>query len=128
MKTSDYPNYLVPLYIAKKLKEIGFRKKTCFYYSFEDYALYVVSMPEDYNKKCYEEKYVTIPIWGQVFEWFRNKGFCITLENHKENTRFMFYNMKIDKGKHFKGDFPSYEKAIKELVNKLIEIYKNKLK
>ncbi len=125
MKTSDYPSYLVPLYIAKKLKEIGFRKKTCFYYSLKESALYVVSMPEDYNKKCYEDKYITTPIWGQVFELFRNKDFCITLENHKENTRFMFYNMKIDKCKHFKGDFPSYEKARKELVNKLIEIYEN---
>ena len=32
--------------------------------------------------------------------------------------------MEVDKGKHFKGDFKSYERARYNLVNKLIEIYK----
>lgn len=32
MKNNNYPNWLVPLYIAKELREIGFREKTFTYF------------------------------------------------------------------------------------------------
>jgi hypothetical protein len=35
--------------------------------------------------------------------------------------------MKINEGKHFKGEFSSYEKAMESLVNKLIEVYENSI-
>ena len=31
MKTNNYPNWLVPIDIAKKLKEIGFNTNTVFF-------------------------------------------------------------------------------------------------
>ena len=65
--------------------------------------------------------------WEQVFEWFRDRGFRISLENHEDSTKFMFYNMKISEGKHFRGEFSSYEKAREELINKLIEVYENSI-
>lgn len=69
---------------------------------------------------------VMIPTWEQVFKWFREKGFRISLENHEDSTKFIFYNMKINKGKHFKGEYSNYEEARENLINKLIEIYGNK--
>ena len=39
----------------------------------------------------------------------------------------MFYNMKINEGKHFKGKFSSYEETREALVNKLIELYGNSI-
>lgn len=126
MKSSEHPNYIVPLDIAKQLKRIGFKDKVNFYYSFHisDRGVHITGIPENMNKKYYSGKYISLPSYEQVFSWFRRKGFCIILESHKENTKFTFYNMEVDKGKHFKGDFKSYERARYNLVNKLIEIYK----
>ena len=120
MKNNNYPTWLVPLDIAIKLKEIGFDKKTMFYF-FSGDTTFKFSISEDipldyilpigdvelynYNRKGF---YASIPTWEQVFEWFREKGFNITLENHEDSTKFMFYNMKINEGKHFKGEFSNY--------------------
>ena len=35
----------------------------------------------------------------------------------------MFYNMEINDGKHFKGEFSNYEEAREALVNRLIKEY-----
>ena len=104
MKNNNYPTWLVPLEIAKELKEIGFNKKTMFYFFSAD-TTFKFSISEDitldyilpigdveldnYNRKGF---YASIPAWEQVFEWFREKGFNITLENHEDSTKFMFYN------------------------------------
>nr|DAQ96895.1 MAG TPA: hypothetical protein [Caudoviricetes sp.] len=137
MKNNNYPTWLVPLEIAKELKEIGFNKKTMFYFFSAD-TTFKFSISEDitldyilpigdveldnYNRKGF---YASIPAWEQVFEWFREKGFNITLENHEDSTKFMFYNMKINEGKHFKGEFSNYEEAREELVKTLIQTYKS---
>ena len=126
MKSSEHPNYIVPLDIAKELKRIGFKDKVYFYYSFNksDRGVHITGIPENMNKKYYSGKYISLPSYEQVFSWFRRKEFYIILENHKENTKFTFYNMEVDKGKHFKGDFKRYETARYNLVSKLIEVYK----
>lgn len=126
MKSSEHPNYIVPLNLAKELKRIGFKDKVNFYYSFHisDRGVHITGVPENMNKKYYSGKYISLPCYEQVFSWFRRKGFYITLESHRENTKFTFYNMEVDKGKHFKGDFKRYETARYNLVSKLIEVYK----
>ena len=137
MKNKNYPTWLVPLEIAKELKEIGFDEPCHFQFLYyhgwemlkkrgDEYGFitsnscraYVVENHNGIGK-------LSVPTWEQVFEWFREKGFRIFLENHKDSTKFMFYNMKIDGGKHFKGEFQSYEEAREALVKKLIKIYKN---
>ena len=137
MKNNNYPNWLVPLDIAIKLKEIGFNKKTMFYFfsadttfkfsiSEEIHLDYILPIEDvelyNYNRKGF---YASIPTWEQVFEWFREKEFNITLENHEDSTKFMFYNMKINEGKHFKGEFSNYEEAREALVKALIQTYKS---
>lgn len=128
MKNNNYPTWLVPLDIAQELKEIGFDTPCSFYY---DEKLLKISPWHDeefavtnWNDKLFRYC-VSIPTWEQVFEWFREKGFRISLENHEDSTKFMFYNMKINEGKHFKGEFSNYEEAREALVKALIQTYKN---
>lgn len=141
MKNNNYPTWLVPIEIAKELKEIGFEEECHFFWNFyEDVnkmCCYADISEEDddfllpntynYNNKNSTGYYVylSLPTWEQVFEWFREKGFNITLENHEDSTKFMFYNMKINEGKHFKGEFSNYEEAREALVKALIQTYKN---
>lgn len=149
MKNNNYPSWLVPLDIAIKLKEIGFNEPCLVenvethsedhsFINFEEEMCSDVSvMLEDVifveNKDLEDELGIykhfvlrtAIPTWEQAFEWFRNKGFRISLENHEDSTKFMFYNMKINEGKHFKGEFSNYEEAREALVKALIRTYKN---
>jgi hypothetical protein len=136
MKTENYPSWLVPLEIAKSLKEIGFNKPT------QNTTSSDILESKRYKEenKIYSQNYIlkgssynanntkggiSIPTWEQVFEWFREKDFRITLENHKDSTKFIFYNMKIKEGKHFKGEFSTYEEAREKLAEQLIKVYKN---
>lgn len=87
-KYIKYPSYLVPLNIAKELKNIGFKDKVHFYYNLDkEYkGLYMIREAENFNKN----NNISIPVWEQVFEWFRKKG----LHSHIE----VFYtNIKYDK-------------------------------
>ena len=134
----EYPNWLVPLDMAIKLKEIGFdfptQNRTTIEilkskrYKKENkiYATEHILKLNFYNANK-SEKGLSVPTWEQTLEWFRNKGFYITLENHQDSTKFMFYNMKINEGKHFKGEFSSYEETREVLVKKLIEVYGNSI-
>lgn len=136
MKTENYPSWLVPLEIAKSLKEIGFNKPT------QNTTSSDILESKRYKEenKIYSQNYIlkgssynanntkggiSISTWEQVFEWFREKDFRITLENHKDSTKFIFYNMKIKEGKHFKGEFSIYEEAREKLAEQLIKVYKN---
>lgn len=134
MKKNNYPSWLVSIEQAEKLKKIGFDLPTQNTTSIE----VLESKRYKDENKIYSKEYVlkgnlynanetkgglSIPTWEQAFEWFREKGFRISLENHEDSTKFMFYNMKINEGKHFKGEFSNYEKAREALINKLIEIY-----
>ena len=143
MKMNDYPNWLVPIKIAKKLKKIGFNTNTFFLYNEEDepkvmFGLNTFEEVDGQSNLEIEQLYLyqeadmesyecVLPTWEQAIEWFRNRGFYITLENHQDSTKFMFYNMKINEGKHFKGEFSSYKETREVLVNKLIEVYGNNI-
>ena len=75
MKSSEHPNYIVPLNLAKELKRIGFKDKVNFYYSFHisDRGVHITGIPENMNKKYYSGKYISLPCYEQVFSWFRRK-------------------------------------------------------
>lgn len=106
----------------------------------------------DINKDNYNRKVdvYSIPTWGQVFEWFREKGLhsfikvvCTNLEFDKRDAEILknpitFY--KYVKGKDALGTFSfsiqnysevssyntfgTYEKCREELVKSLIDDYK----
>ena len=141
MKNNNYPSWLVPLDISIELKEIGFNKKTMFYFfsadtTFKfsiseeiplDYILPIEDVELDnYNRKGF---YASIPTWEQVFEWFREKGLfhsiCIVedlIEEVKEfETEIRDNNADIICIIHR----DTYEEAREALVKALIRTYKN---
>ena len=122
MKNNNYPNWLVPLEIAKELKEIGFDMVCQNWQAYESFVSVNFTYLDRYRKNNYDV--TTIPTWEQVFEWFREKGFRITLINYEDISKFSFFNMKIKGGVYYAGAFYTYEEAREELVKTLIETYK----
>ena len=140
MKNNNNPTWLVPLEIAQELKAIGFDEPCVFKFErceyttfkmnidsvFEDTSEYyfddLETYKEGYNTRGYD---ILRPTWEQVFEWFRDKGFMITLIHYEDESKFSFYNMKIRGGVYYAEAFKTYEQAREELVYKLIEIYKS---
>lgn len=141
MKNNNYPNWLVSLEIAIKLKEIGFNKKTMFYFfsadtTFKfsiseeiplDYILPIGDVELDnYNRKGF---YASIPTWEQVFEWFREKGMfhsiCI-VDDLLNDVKFFEAEIR-DKNADIICVLSrvTYEDAREALVKALIRTYKN---
>jgi hypothetical protein len=89
MKTIKYPTWLVPLEIAKELKEIGFNKPCVFTCKNDKINIelfvreYVLSYKEDYILKTSIDEISNIdfnfyiPTYEQVFEWFREKNYLL---------------------------------------------------
>ncbi len=123
-----YPDYIVPLNIAKELKIIGFKSKVYFYYiNDKEYrGLYTARKPEDFNKNTT----ISIPVWEQVFLWFRNKGYDVNISyvfhpKLKCCVGYMYeiiYNYERIKSDNY---FNSYEAARKICLEELIKTYKN---
>lgn len=145
MKNNNYPTWLVPIEIAKELKEIGFDEPTLFHYYENDFDVtietnsyydegeaqgylhfYISAFKEENfnrDKKCF-----SLPAWEQVFEWFRDKGLfhsiCITedlIEDVKEfEAEIRDNNADIIYIIHR----DTYEEVREALVKALIRTYK----
>lgn len=81
MKSNNYPTWLVPINIAKKLKEIGFNK-SCYYKSDSDGVFFTDFTEATERGEFLANIYIdlkrglgNLPTWEQVFEWFREKGY-----------------------------------------------------
>lgn len=104
MKKNEYPVWLVPLELAKELKDLGF-DEPCLVENVEthseDYnfinfkeemyseAIVLLEDVELVSNKDLEDKLdiyknfvlrIAIPTWEQVLEWFRDKGLIGTIE------------------------------------------------
>ena len=132
VNTQNYPTWLVPLDIAKELKEIGFNKDCAFYY---DERLLRISPYHDeefsttnWNDKRYFRDCVSLPTWEQVFAWFRKKnlvGLVSYRYRDKNNKGFSFEILDEDTNVFL---YNTYEQTQEALVYKLIEIYKSEQK
>ena len=136
MKNNNYPNWLVSLEIAKRLKEIGFKEKCLCYW--HEYFHRIECSTDDEDRLCPEyydyntdESTTSLPTWEQVFEWFREKGFesYIRLESHAHFDEGNYYYFEITKSNlrqlDWQGDFDDYNEAREALVKALIRTYKN---
>ena len=144
MKNNNYPSWLVPLEIAKELKEIGFKEKCLCYW--HEYFHRIECSTDDEDRLCPEyydyntdESTTSLPTWEQIFEWFREKKIYGNVNQEWEYGRYnspiglnYFYvindcrKKKINKTKAIvNGGFDNYEEAREELVIKIIRIYKN---
>lgn len=149
MNTQNYPTWLVPLDIAKELKEIGFNEYCPFFVYPNDDEVFIsgtVTVEEDWlDEGNYGEviidlsvtecgkfnkyNFQTIPTWEQVFEWFREKGYhgIIAARGDDGDNE---YSYCIDYLNELSSDFEqdshlTYEEAREALVKALIQTYKN---
>lgn len=143
MITNNYPNWLVSVEQAKRLKEIGFDKECHFFYNFyedvNELCCYSdiseekakALFPNEYNKNSDGYyMYLSIPSHEQVFEWFREKGLESMIDFHcvielivKTGYKYRIFSMK--NLKLIENDFfiEKYEEVREALINKLIEVY-----
>jgi len=141
METNNYPDWLVPLEIAKELKEIWF-DEPCNHYvrisnddiklkiNHSSIGLVILKRNSEYLNDDIAS-FVTIPTWEQVFEWFREKGLeCfIGIENlsYIDEASYYFYAITNVLGVEIdvKGDFDDYNVVREALVKALIQTYKS---
>ncbi len=132
--------FFVPIGIAIKLKEIGFDGETFAGYQLNnknEMVLYykpshskaINPIPNTYGKYCHQNKHVVkSPLYQQVFEWFREKGFNshILTDNYKGQIEYNFY-CGIGPSDSISGlsGFETYEDAQNECILNLIKQYEN---
>lgn len=148
MNKENYPDWLVPLNIAKKLKEIDFNEYCLFAFSTEKNNLYLIQRDK---KDCVRYDDISllyepvvppdsflVPTWTDVFAWFRKRGLYgfITFDNTFPNSvseTFSFEIRKINRKliygseENSTDEFNCYEEAREALAFKLIEIYKTQI-
>lgn len=128
--------------IAQKLKQTGFNEPCmAFYQDYEGFdKLYVSNFETDESISVLTdtifighqnigENDISAPTYEQVFKWFRDKGFYISM------TEFLYvFSYKIgilDFSKQVSRveteSFPTYEECRDNLILKLIELYQNNL-
>lgn len=127
----NYPNWLVPLDIAIKLKEIGFNEYCPFFvypknddneYDDEVFISGTVTVEEEWlDEDNYGEviidlsvtecgkfnkfNFQTIPTWEQVFEWFREKGYHGVIAVGDESGEVNEYSYCINYLNELQSDF-----------------------
>ena len=142
---TDLEKELVPTELASELREIGFSEFCMFYYEHNKPAPRFGLESRDIKNKSHfrimtinahkilklkSNKFdIAAPSYEQIFAWFRGKGFfhSITIEEDFIETDISFSCEIRDE----KGDIitlfsrDTYEKAEKDLLERLINIYKN---
>ena len=133
MKNNNYPNWLVPLYIAKELREIGFREKTFTYFEINTDGEDRYFTPTDINFKELQiynryRDYVSIPTWTQVFTWFKKHYYHVNIDDKGTWIHWSFYNEIIEppiiENEPKDGWETDYYEALEALVVALIKTYK----
>ena len=130
MNKENYPTWLVPLDIAKKLKEIGFNEPCPF--SMDNYWSFVDCSKdgngffdlEGKNYNIYKDVY-SIPTWEQALAWFRAKDYYDNLEATSKGTSAYIFHPELENGEFWDFAYKeSYEEAREALLLKLIDLYK----
>ena len=131
----NYPTWLVPIDIAKELKEIGF-DEPCNHYvrisnddiklkiNHSSIGLVILKRNSEYLNDDIAS-FVTIPTWTEVFAWFRARGLHHIIRYLLAHKLYFYainetYYLK-NKGS---GIYDTYEEAQKECVKALIKTYK----
>lgn len=134
-----HPNWLVPLDIAKKLKDIGFDLPCAFVLTNKDRLGFTTEGESNYHlfddldlNSNSKVSLVCVPTFEQVLNWFRNKGLVGTIEydDFIVDDKTCYYAYRIT---NTSGDilfyspnyrtFETYEEAREVLINDLIKFY-----
>ena len=129
MKNNNYPIWLVPLEIAKELKEIGFKEKCLCYW--HEHLQRIECSTDDEERLCPEyydyntdESTTSLPTHEQVFEWFREKGLYSFLRVNIPDLSVSYFIYDKDGYIEENGHRSAYEDAKNDCVKELIKIYK----
>nr|DAW61530.1 MAG TPA: hypothetical protein [Caudoviricetes sp.] len=144
---TKHEEFLVPVEIAKKLKEIGFDKPCLFDYRNDNIYLegsasvgfvpdpnnagFVAAIEQlcEFSNRDISD-WVTIPTYEMAFAWFRKKEMIGIVSTRRITNRGGFEycgfidDLRIGGKIHYTDDSPSYESSRLKVLNKLIELYK----
>ena len=132
---TNYEEFLVPIEIAKELKEIGFDKPCLFVLNphntlilsseVHDKGIIDIRKIKPRSNGKLGEDFCSVPTYEQVFGWFRENGLYGNIEaGSKYNSIYIFSDNDLDMGSDI---YPTYEEAREELLKKLIKIYKENI-
>ena len=133
MKTNNYPDWLVSVGQAKRLKKIGFDMPCQFFLPIKMYEDFDTNELEfDFQKENHNKSvdYWSIPSNEQVIEWFKEKELIGVIDYFfdmiRENPLYKYEIKNIIGQVIFinKEVIETYKEAIRLLINQLIEIYK----
>lgn len=137
METNNYPNWLVSVEQAKRLKELGFDEPCIFSYS-EGIGITACIRTGSGDEPNFTDFIIggnspgspltDLPTYEQVFEWFRKIGLVGWVECQC-NPEMEYYTRILKNGENYyrKGkrkSYSSYEEARNILLNELITVYK----
>ena len=110
MKIEQYPTWLVPLDIAKELKEIGFDKACVYYtnkqliastnpYAYDSLKTHIYqcngALITDIGNHNIFKNCISVPVWDDVFDWFRAKGYILSVLEFPTETVSYFYHKEL---------------------------------
>ena len=136
---TDHEEFLVPVEIAKELKEIGFNEPCLFVLNphntlilsseVHDKGIIDIRKIKPRSNGKLGEDFCSVPTYEQVFAWFRKKGLfhSIILVKDFIEDEILFSceirNSNADIITMFTSN--TYEEAREELLKRLIKIYKD---
>lgn len=130
MEANNYPNWLVNVGQAKKLKEIGFDIPCTFVLTNKDRIGFTTNESNQYHlfeeldlNSNSESSLVYIPTYEQVFEWFREKEIVGTVRYLPILGKKIYIYVINAPFVSCEEEFLSYEEAREALVNRLIKEY-----
>ena len=136
---TDHEEFLVPVEIAKELKEIGFNELCLFVLNphntlilsseVHDKGIIDIRKIKPRSNGKLGEDFCSVPTYEQVFAWFRKKGLfhSITIEEDYIESNIFFSCENRNKNAYTISIFSkeTYEEARERLLKRLIEIYRN---
>lgn len=131
----NYPSWLVPIDIARKLKELGFKERCIFAYDEQQGLTIETSRLHEsvvgFDELLFDENnfddVVSVPTYEQVFEWFADKdwlGVIISLDTCDYSYRVVYRNVLVVDVKN--TYIKSYSEIRERLVDVLVRLYNDK--
>ena len=134
----NYEEFLVPVSIAKELKEIGFNEPCLFVLNphntlilsseVHDKGIIDIRKIKPRSNGKLGEDFCSVPTYEQVFKWFGEKGYTCHFAPVKQppmyiGSRYAWSYEVLNNGKVITCD--TYKDARLECIRELIRIYKN---
>ena len=138
IKTNNFVKSLVPVYLSKQLKEIGFDEKCLLVYhkgsgiKSSEESLFI---DFEFKNSAALDDLISIPDYELAFDWFRKYGFYFAYrlvfdepyEKNRYDKPLYIYEIWIDEDSPLLVErFYDYHFGREKLLQKLIEIYKEK--